>query len=164
MLTVVINLVMASAFASILIYAMELIPDRIGLIGGLFYGLNFGLGGIAAAILGGLADHIGIERVYQAVLVPAARRPAGLVPAAHRGASRRSLTSRRSQRRAATVQFATSIRDGPAPSLGMGDKSLKSKQRDQKQKDAAKVGVAAVAKAKQDANAHAKQPTSKTGR
>ena len=65
-LTVVINLVMASAFASILIYAMELIPDRIGLMGGLFYGLNFGLGGIAAAILGSLADHIGIERVYQA--------------------------------------------------------------------------------------------------
>ena len=64
-LTVVINLVMASAFASILIYAMELIPNRIGLIGGLFYGLNFGLGGIAAALLGGLADHIGIERVYQ---------------------------------------------------------------------------------------------------
>jgi MFS transporter, FSR family, fosmidomycin resistance protein len=64
-LTVVINLVMASAFASILIYAMELIPNRIGLIGGLFYGLNFGLGGIAAAILGGLADHIGLARVYQ---------------------------------------------------------------------------------------------------
>jgi FSR family fosmidomycin resistance protein-like MFS transporter len=64
-LTVVINVVMASAFASILIYAMELIPNRIGLIGGLFYGLNFGLGGIAAAGLGGLADHIGIERVYQ---------------------------------------------------------------------------------------------------
>jgi len=64
-LTVLINLVMSSAFASILIYAMELIPDRIGLIGGLFYGLNFGLGGIAAAMLGGLADHVGIERVYQ---------------------------------------------------------------------------------------------------
>jgi FSR family fosmidomycin resistance protein-like MFS transporter len=64
-LTVVINLVMASAFASILIYAMELIPNRIGLIGGLFYGLNFGLGGIAAALLGGMADTIGIARVYQ---------------------------------------------------------------------------------------------------
>ena len=64
-LTVVINLVMASAFASILIYAMELMPGRIGLIGGLFYGLNFGLGGIAAALLGGLADHVGIARVYQ---------------------------------------------------------------------------------------------------
>ncbi|RFC66731.1 MULTISPECIES: MFS transporter [Mesorhizobium] len=64
-LTVLINLIMASAFASILIYAMELVPNRIGLIGGLFYGLNFGLGGIAAAILGVLADSMGIEAVYQ---------------------------------------------------------------------------------------------------
>jgi len=64
-LSVLINLIMASAFASILIYAMDLVPNRIGLIGGLFYGLNFGLGGIAAAILGGLADHLGIEAVYQ---------------------------------------------------------------------------------------------------
>lgn len=63
-LSTLINLIMASAFASILIYAMELAPGRIGLIGGLFYGLNFGLGGIAAAILGGLADSIGIEAVY----------------------------------------------------------------------------------------------------
>ena len=39
--------------------------DRIGLVGGLFYGLNFGMGGIAAAVLGGMADRIGIERVYQ---------------------------------------------------------------------------------------------------
>ena len=64
-LTVLINLIMASAFASIMIYAMELVSHRIGLIGGLFYGLSFGMGGIAAAILGGMADHIGIERVYQ---------------------------------------------------------------------------------------------------
>jgi len=64
-LTVAINLIMASAFASILIYAMDLLPNRIGLIGGLFYGLNFGLGGIAAALLGILADSYGIETVYQ---------------------------------------------------------------------------------------------------
>lgn len=65
-LTVLINLIMASAFASIMIYALELVsPHRIGLVGGLFYGLNFGMGGIAAAILGGMADSIGIERVYQ---------------------------------------------------------------------------------------------------
>src|SRR5690606_3123437 len=64
-LTVMINLIMASAFASILIYAMELLPNRIGLIGGLFYGLNFGLGGVAAAILGGLADSFGVETVYR---------------------------------------------------------------------------------------------------
>ena len=91
-LTVVINLVMASAFASILIYAMELIPNRIGLIGGLFYGLNFGLGGIAAALLGGLADHHRDRARLPALLVPAAGRAAGLVPAAHRGAPRRALT------------------------------------------------------------------------
>lgn len=64
-LTVAINLIMASAFASILIYAMDLLPNRIGLIGGLFYGLNFGLGGIAAAFLGLLADSYGVETVYQ---------------------------------------------------------------------------------------------------
>lgn len=63
-LTVGINLIMASAFASILIYAMELAPNRIGLVGGLFYGLNFGLAGIAAAVLGALADKTGIENVY----------------------------------------------------------------------------------------------------
>src|SRR5580692_3222833 len=64
-LTVLINLIMASAFASIMIYAMELVSHRIGLIGGLFYGLSFGMGGIAAAVLGGMADRIGIEKVYQ---------------------------------------------------------------------------------------------------
>ena len=67
-LTVVINLIMASAFASIMIYAMELVPERIGLIGGLFYGLNFALGGIAAAFLGGLIDSPGIESVYKICL------------------------------------------------------------------------------------------------
>ncbi len=64
-LTVMINLIMASAFASILIYAMDLLPNRIGLIGGLFYGLNFGLAGISAAFLGVLADSYGVETVYR---------------------------------------------------------------------------------------------------
>ncbi len=64
-LTIMINLVMASAFASILIYAMDLLPNRIGLIGGLFYGLNFGLAGIAAAVLGMMADSYGVETVYR---------------------------------------------------------------------------------------------------
>ncbi|KAA0685683.1 MFS transporter [Neorhizobium sp. P12A] len=64
-LTVVINLIMASAFASIMIYAMDLVPKRIGLIGGMFYGLNFAIGGVAAAFLGGLSDSIGIESVYK---------------------------------------------------------------------------------------------------
>ena len=63
-LTITINLIMASAFASILIYAMELMPNRIGLIGGLFYGLNFGLGGVAAGFLGVLAEEQGVEAMY----------------------------------------------------------------------------------------------------
>jgi len=64
-LTIIINLIMSSAFAAILIYAIELMPGRIGLVGGFFYGLSFGLGGVAAAVLGEFADHYGIEAVYR---------------------------------------------------------------------------------------------------
>lgn len=64
-LTIVINVIMSSAFAAILIYAMELLPGRVGLIGGLFYGLSFGLGGLAAAILGAVADRVGVDAVYR---------------------------------------------------------------------------------------------------
>jgi FSR family fosmidomycin resistance protein-like MFS transporter len=63
-LTVIINLIMSSAFAAILVYAMELLPGRIGLVGGFFYGLSFGLGGVAAVVLGEVADHVGIQTVY----------------------------------------------------------------------------------------------------
>ena len=63
-LTILINLIMASAFASILIYSIDLLPNRIGFIGGLFYGLNFGLGGIAAGFLGLLTEKYGIETTY----------------------------------------------------------------------------------------------------
>jgi FSR family fosmidomycin resistance protein-like MFS transporter len=58
---VMINLIMASAFASILIYTKELLPHRIA---GLFCGSSCGLGGIAAAILGILADSYGVGSVY----------------------------------------------------------------------------------------------------
>lgn len=64
-LTIVINLIMSSAFAAILIYALELLPGRVGLVGGFFYGLSFGLGGLAAALLGEFADILGIETVYK---------------------------------------------------------------------------------------------------
>ena len=64
-LSVMISLIMSSAFASILIYAIDLVPHRVGLIGGLFYGLAFGLGGLAAAALGLLADQIGIIAVFK---------------------------------------------------------------------------------------------------
>ena len=63
-LTILINLIMASAFASILIYSIDLLPNRIGFMGGLFYGLNFGLGGIAAGFLGLLTEEYGIETTY----------------------------------------------------------------------------------------------------
>jgi FSR family fosmidomycin resistance protein-like MFS transporter len=64
-LSVIISLIMASAFSSILIYAIDLVPHRVGFVGGLFYGLAFGLGGLAAAGLGVLADRIGIVQVFQ---------------------------------------------------------------------------------------------------
>ena len=64
-LSVMIGLIMASAFASILIYAIDLVPHRVGLVGGLFYGLAFGLGGLAAAALGLLADQFGIVAVFK---------------------------------------------------------------------------------------------------
>jgi FSR family fosmidomycin resistance protein-like MFS transporter len=64
-LSVLISLIMASAFSSILIYAIDLVPHRVGLVGGLFYGLAFGLGGVAAAGLGAVADRIGIVEVFR---------------------------------------------------------------------------------------------------
>lgn len=63
-LTVVIGLVLASAFSAILVYAQELVPGRTGVIAGLFFGFAFGMGGLGAAALGQLADRIGIEAVY----------------------------------------------------------------------------------------------------
>ena len=64
-LTVIIGLILASAFSAILVYAQELVPGRVGLISGIFFGFAFGMGGLGAAVLGGLADRIGIEAVYR---------------------------------------------------------------------------------------------------
>jgi FSR family fosmidomycin resistance protein-like MFS transporter len=64
-LSVVISLIMASAFPSILIYAIDLVPHRVGFVGGLFYGLAFGLGGLAAAAVGALADQVGIIAMFR---------------------------------------------------------------------------------------------------
>jgi FSR family fosmidomycin resistance protein-like MFS transporter len=63
-LTVVIGLILASAFSAIVVYAQELVPGRVGLISGVFFGFAFGMGGLGAAALGRLADVIGIEAVY----------------------------------------------------------------------------------------------------
>jgi FSR family fosmidomycin resistance protein-like MFS transporter len=64
-LAVIIGLVMASAFSAIVVYAQELVPGRVGLISGIYFGFAFGLGGLGAAALGRLADAIGIVSVYR---------------------------------------------------------------------------------------------------
>lgn len=64
-LTVIIGLILASAFSAIVVYAQELVPGRVGLISGVFFGFAFGMGGLGAAVLGRLADSIGIEAVYR---------------------------------------------------------------------------------------------------
>ncbi|MDF9830736.1 MFS transporter [Parabacteroides sp. PF5-6] len=63
-LTFCIGLIISSAFPAILVYAQELLPYKLGLVSGLFFGFAFGIGGIASAILGRLADVYGIEAVY----------------------------------------------------------------------------------------------------
>jgi FSR family fosmidomycin resistance protein-like MFS transporter len=63
-LTVPIGLILASAFSAIIVYAQELIPSRVGLVAGMFFGFAFGIAGIGAAVLGKLADRYGIETVY----------------------------------------------------------------------------------------------------
>lgn len=63
-LSVVIGLVISSAFSAIVVYAQELVPGKVGMIAGVFFGLMFGFGGIGAALLGHLADLYGIAWVY----------------------------------------------------------------------------------------------------
>jgi FSR family fosmidomycin resistance protein-like MFS transporter len=63
-LSVVIGLILASAFSTILVFAQELVPTKVGTISGTFFGLAFGLGGIGAALLGKLADVTNIRFVY----------------------------------------------------------------------------------------------------
>lgn len=64
-LTVVIGLILSSAFAAILVYAQELLPGKVGTVAGLFFGFAFGMGGLGAAALGALADHTSITFVYR---------------------------------------------------------------------------------------------------
>ena len=64
-LSVIIGLVLSSAFSAIVVYAQDLVPGKVGAVSGLFFGLAFGLGGIGAALLGELADTTSIEFVYR---------------------------------------------------------------------------------------------------
>jgi FSR family fosmidomycin resistance protein-like MFS transporter len=65
-LSVVIGVILASAFSAILVYAQELVPGKVGQIAGLFFGIAFGIAGIGSAVLGRWADHVGINTVYHA--------------------------------------------------------------------------------------------------
>lgn len=64
-LSVFIGMILASAFSAILVYAQELLPGKVGMVAGLFFGLAFGIAGIGSAVLGKVADHMGINYVFQ---------------------------------------------------------------------------------------------------
>ena len=64
-LTIPIGLIMSSAFSAILVFAQELVPGRVGMVSGIFFGFSFGLGGLGAAALGELADFTSIDLVYE---------------------------------------------------------------------------------------------------
>lgn len=63
-LTTIVGVVLASAFSAILVYAQELLPSKLGLVSGMFFGLAFGIAGISAALLGWVANSHGIQFVY----------------------------------------------------------------------------------------------------
>ena len=80
-LSFLIGLVLSSAFSAILVYAQELVPDRVGMISGLFFGLAFGMGGLGAALLGKLADITSLNLVYHVFsFLPALGLLTGLLP------------------------------------------------------------------------------------
>jgi FSR family fosmidomycin resistance protein-like MFS transporter len=64
-LSAVIGLVLSSAFSAILVYAQELVPGKVGMVSGLFFGFAFGMAGIGSALLGALADHTSIEFIFK---------------------------------------------------------------------------------------------------
>lgn len=66
-LTIGIGLILSSAFSAILVYAQELVPGKVGMISGMFFGFAFGMGGLGAAVLGIFADHTSIDFVYQCI-------------------------------------------------------------------------------------------------
>ena len=68
-LAAIIGLILSSAFSAILVYAQELVPGKVGMMSGLFFGLAFGMGGIGSAILGALADRHGIPFVFKSARI-----------------------------------------------------------------------------------------------
>jgi MFS transporter, FSR family, fosmidomycin resistance protein len=84
-LTVMIGLLLASAFPAIIVYAQELFPGRVGAVSGLFFGLAFGMAGVGAALLGKMADATSIETVYRlCAFLPAIGLLAAFLPSLER--------------------------------------------------------------------------------
>lgn len=80
-LSVMIGFILSSAFSAILVYAQELMPGKVGMVSGLFFGLAFGMGGLGSAVLGTLADHTSIYFVYQVCsFLPLIGLVAGFLP------------------------------------------------------------------------------------
>ena len=87
-LSFVIGFVLASAFAAIITFGQELMPGRVGMVAGLFFGFAFGVGGIGAAVLGVVADRHGVEFVYRlCAFLPLLGLVAAFLPNSRRGAS-----------------------------------------------------------------------------
>jgi FSR family fosmidomycin resistance protein-like MFS transporter len=85
-LSILIGVILASAFSAIVVYAQELMPGRIGMVSGMFYGFSFGMGGIGAALIGLLADAKGIEYTYWVCsFLPAIGLLAALLPDVEKG-------------------------------------------------------------------------------
>ena len=80
-LSVFIGVIIASAFSAILVYAQELLPGKVGMVSGLFFGFAFGMGGVGSALLGVLADHTSINYVFQlCAFLPLIGLLTGLLP------------------------------------------------------------------------------------
>ncbi len=94
-LSVAIGVILASAFSAILVFAQELVPGRIGMVSGLFFGFAFGTAGIGAALLGDLADRTGIEFVYRLCsYLPALGLLTAFLPNIESGGRRRAAGAR----------------------------------------------------------------------
>ena len=117
-LTVVIGVILASAFSAILVYAQELVPGKVGLIAGLFFGLAFGMGGIGAAVLGNLADMTSVEFVYNVcAFLPAIGLLTALLPNLETARQRmkKSPTVTRSSRNTSSKRCSKLSKTPPTP-------------------------------------------------
>ena len=127
-LSVAIGVILASAFSAILVFAQELVPGRIGMVSGLFFGFAFGTAGIGAALLGDLAD-----RDRHRVRLPALLLPAGA------GAPHRVSAAHRERRAAAAGAAGDGCGDGAAGLVIRGAGSRRSGPRASRSDPAAKA-------------------------